>query len=408
MSKERLTSAEARRPGYGLRGRLLLSFIAISSFAAIAAIVGTYALYTTGKALHEMTDRSVPPAIVSLELAQRTERILAVGPTLLGVSSANELAGESFALDREFKEAAQLVLELSKTGLAETELNEIQIAFAQVTANFTALKAVAQNRIASADRKVKLLRETVDAYNQFRIIWTPRFEDLQRQILLLRNTLDTARSSAEERLAALDRLSSALRDLELLAQIQQEAGRSFEVLLRAANANTPASLKTIRDQVTQSVGLIDNILSGLDRDVSLALIGPLNQLRSDAMGDAGIIGARLSELETAEEGRRLTVNNSVFAARLSNAVEALVTGSRRGIAVATDHAQSIQQFGSVTLLAVVVLSLATSVFIVWFYVGRNVVARLTALSAGMRAIVSGRRDITIPIGDQDEIAEMGR
>jgi hypothetical protein len=37
MSKERLTSADATRPGYGLRGRLLLSFIAISSFAAIAA-----------------------------------------------------------------------------------------------------------------------------------------------------------------------------------------------------------------------------------------------------------------------------------------------------------------------------------------------------------------------------------
>src|SRR5262249_21465794 len=118
--------------------------------------------------------------------------------------------------------------------------------------------------------------------------------------------------------------------------------------------------------------------------------------------------ARLIELETAEEGRRLTINNSVFAARLSNAVEALVTGSKRGIAAATDQAQSVQQFGSVTLLAVVVLSLATSVFIVWFYVGRNVVARLTALSAGMRAIVSGHRDITIPIGGHDEITEMGR
>src|SRR6516164_9485195 len=408
MSKERLTSADATRPGYGLRGRLLLSFITISSFAAIAAIVGTYALYTIGKALHEMADRSIPPAIVSLELAQRTERILAVGPTLLGVSSANELAGESSALDQEFKEAAQLVSELSNTGLGETELTEIQTAFAQVAANFTALKAVTQKRIASADRKLKLLHEIFDAYNQFRVIWTPRFEALQRQILLLRNTRDAAPSSTEERLAAVDRLNSAFRDLMPLEQIQQEAASSFEALLRAANTNTPASLKTIRDQVTQSVAHMDNILSGLDPDVSLALIGPLNQLRSNATGDAGIIGARLIELEAAEEGRRLTAHNSLFAARLSNAVEALVTGSKRGIAAATDQAQSIQQFGSVTLLAVVVLSLATSVFIVWFYVGRNVVARLTTLSAGMRAIVSGRHDIAIPIRGHDEITEMGR
>src|SRR5262245_23570192 len=408
MSKERLTSADATRPGYGLRGRLLLSFIAISSFAAIAAIVGTYALYTIGKALHEMTDRSIPPAIVSLELAQRTERILAVGPTLLGVSSAAELAGESSALDQEFKEAAQLVSELSNTGLGKKELTEIQTAFAQMAANFTALKAVTQKRIASSDRKLKLLREIFDAYNQFRVIWTPRFEALQRRILLLRNMLNTAPPSTEERLWAVDLLNSALRDLMPLEQIQQEAARSFEALLRAANTNTPASLNTIRDQVTQSVAHMDNILSGLDPDVSLALIGPLNQLRSNAIGDAGIIATRLIELETAEEGRRLTVHNSLFAARLSNAVEALVTGSERGIAGATDQAESVQQFGSVTLLAVVLLSLASSVFIVWFYVGKNVVARLTTLSAGMRAIVSGRRDITIPIRGHDEITEMGR
>jgi hypothetical protein len=193
-----------------------------------------------------------------------------------------------------------------------------------------------------------------------------------------------------------------------LEQIQQEAARSFEALLRAAITNTPASLKIIRDLVTQSVGHMDNILSGLDPEVSLALIGPLNQLRSNATGDAGIIAARLIELETAEEGRRLTVHNSVFASRLSNAVETLVTGSKRGIAAATDQAESIQQFGSVTLLAVVVLSLVSSAFIVWFYVGRNVVARLTTLSAGMRAIVSGRRDIMIPIRGHDEITEMGR
>jgi signal transduction histidine kinase/CheY-like chemotaxis protein len=57
---------------------------------------------------------------------------------------------------------------------------------------------------------------------------------------------------------------------------------------------------------------------------------------------------------------------------------------------------------------VVVLSLISSVLIGWLYVGRNVVARLTALSDGMRAIIGGRRDIVIPTGGHDEIAEMAR
>ena len=131
--------SEASKTGYGLRARILLSFIAISSFAAIADIVATYAFRITGQALNAMTDRSIPPAITSLELARRTERILAVGPTLLGVSSQNELAGEISALDQEFKEAAQLISELSNNGIAKTELDEIQTAFARVSANFAAL-----------------------------------------------------------------------------------------------------------------------------------------------------------------------------------------------------------------------------------------------------------------------------
>src|SRR6202011_1237637 len=92
--------------------------------------------------------------------------------------------------------------------------------------------------------------------------------------------------------------------------------------------------------------------------------------------------------------------------QLSNAVEALVAASKQAIAAATERTQSVQQLGRIGLPGAVAFSLISSVLIGLFYVGRNVVARLTALSAGMRAIVSGRRDITIPTGGNDEIAGM--
>jgi hypothetical protein len=50
--------------------RLLLAFIAISGFAVVAAAVGNYAFYAIGEALRQMTEKSVPPAIATLELAQ--------------------------------------------------------------------------------------------------------------------------------------------------------------------------------------------------------------------------------------------------------------------------------------------------------------------------------------------------
>src|SRR5712691_10391711 len=95
--------------GYGLRERLLLSFIAISGFAVVAAGVGSYAFYAIGEALHQVTERSVPPAIATLELAQRTERIVAAGPALLGVTTTEEFRTVSSALDQAVSQAERLL-----------------------------------------------------------------------------------------------------------------------------------------------------------------------------------------------------------------------------------------------------------------------------------------------------------
>src|SRR3984893_8018942 len=130
------------RVGYGLRERLLLAFIAISSFAVVAAVVGNYAFYAIGEALHQVTEKSVPPAIATLELAQRTERIVAAGPALLAATNNAEFAATSSTVENEVKEAAQLLNDLPEKGLAVDKLIEIKDVFNQVAANLASLKSV--------------------------------------------------------------------------------------------------------------------------------------------------------------------------------------------------------------------------------------------------------------------------
>jgi methyl-accepting chemotaxis protein len=55
-----------------------------------------------------------------------------------------------------------------------------------------------------------------------------------------------------------------------------------------------------------------------------------------------------------------------------------------------------------------VLSLLTSITIVWLYVGRNIVARLNRLSAAMFAIARGERGLAVATAGSDEIAAMGQ
>lgn len=392
---------------HSLRERLLLAFIAISSFAVVAAVVGNYAFYALGKALHQVTEESVPPAIATLELAQSSERIVAAGPALLAVTNDDEFKTESAALDRELKTAGDLLDKLPGQGLTAEKLVQFRLIFRVLTANLESLKSAVQSRISASGREAVLVSQTFEAYNDFRTIWTPKFNELKAQIASLQRALDAAGSSPEARMAAVGRLNDAIRDLAPLEQMQQEAANVFEALVRAASAATPAALEAIRKDADQSVRHIDDLVSGLDPDLSFELIGPISKLRTNAVSQSGVSTARRAELEAIQEGRRLTVENSALSAQLSNAVAALVTASQQGIAAATARTESVQSFSSLGLAAAVVLSLISSILIGWLYVGRNVVARLTQLSNGMRALAGGRRDIAIPAAGNDEIAEMG-
>jgi adenylate cyclase len=396
------------RVGFGLRERLLLSFIAISGFAVAAAAVGNYAFYAIGQSLQQVTEKSVPSAIATLELAQRAERIVAAGPALLGVTNAADFAAVSSVLDREVKEAGRVLSGLPAQGLTTEKLIQIGLIFRVVTANLENLKSAVRARIAAADRKSAAVRDTYDAYNQFRVLWTPKFNELKGHIVALQRALDDPRSAPEEKLAAFNRLNTAIGNLTPLEQIQREVAIAFEALVRASDATTQADLDTIRGPVERSVRNIDGLVSGLDPDISFELIVPLSRLRTSAMGNTSIVAARQVELETAAEGHRLTAENADLSVNLSDAVAALVAESKARIAAATEETRSVQKSGSLWLLAVVALSLISSALIGWLYVGRNVVARLAMLSDGMRALVGGRRDITIPTSGRDEIAEMAR
>jgi signal transduction histidine kinase/DNA-binding response OmpR family regulator len=394
--------------GRSLRDRLLFSFIAISGFAVLAAVVGNYAFYAISNSLYGVTERSVPPAIATQELAQRTERIIALGPALLNVTTREEFDTISSTLSREISGADRLLADLPRQGVTLRELAEFNDVFDRVIANLEILKTAVETRIAATDRKAALVRDTFDAYKQFRDIWTPKLKELRTQILALQRALDAARGSSEERIAAVDRLTVAIRDLAPLEQIQQEAAIVFEALVRAASAVNAAALDIDEKESTEAVKRIDALVSGLDPDVSLALISPLARMRANATGSSSIIAARKLELEAAESGRRQTIQNAMLSTRLGDAVAALVSASKFGIKAATEQTQSVVRFGRLALLAVVALSLISSALIGWLYVGRNVVARLTKLSGGMRAIVGGRRDIAVPTSGSDEIAEMAR
>nr|WP_283813400.1 ATP-binding protein [Bradyrhizobium sp. AUGA SZCCT0177] len=161
-------------------------------------------------------------------------------------------------------------------------------------------------------------------------------------------------------------------------------------------------------RIQQSLRETRQITPNLDPRLQPLLIGRLEEFRALVEGINSIPELRLQELGIVAQATRNLTENAALSRDLTQAANRLVSIANRDIVQANDEAFAVQRFSSTVLIAAVALSLLSSIGIVWLYVGRNIVSRLTALSRSMLAIAEGNLATSVPTGGSDEISEMGR
>ncbi|MEM7024459.1 MAG: MCP four helix bundle domain-containing protein, partial [Pseudomonadota bacterium] len=145
---------------FGVRGRLLLAFLAISAFVVIAAGSGIVSLFQVGDALTRVTEERVPQAIAWLEISRQAERIVHAAPTLLIVDSQPERqeVAESIALEVDRLEQQLEVIEATSERAEELVALRIRPMVDGLDANLISVDGLIQERLEIAARKSDLLR----------------------------------------------------------------------------------------------------------------------------------------------------------------------------------------------------------------------------------------------------------
>jgi serine phosphatase RsbU (regulator of sigma subunit) len=391
----------------GLRGRLLLAFVAISLFVVVAAAAGLYAVGDVEQSLAR-TLTTVPVALDARELWRKSEKIIGVGPMLVNATSATEAEALSSRLRDELADTSTILARLRNTNLDLDPLDEIEDVMIQLNKNLDLMLLAWSDGIAAAERNRRAVSEALTAYRQFGNIWQPRFSDLNAKIVRLQGVKTSADAGPEQRQAAADQFGKAAAALLALEQIQIRAGSAFELINRAANLSDTAEIDSDEALARETVRAMEGPDSNVDPNTWVELSGSISQLRSALVGNVSIFSWTRRGFEAKAGIRRLIAENEALSVRLKAAVDQLVAASRREIASAESDAARVQVLGRTILLAVAALSLASSLLIVWLYVGRNIVARLTNLSGGLTAIAGGRRDVIVDTKGSDEVSAMGR
>ncbi len=389
-----------------VRGRLIMAFIGISMLSLVAGGAGLYSLNQVNGALSRIADERVPQALALVEVSRQAERILNAAPALLVVSS----------------EASRV--EVSENIRAEVEVLRANLSAAETGAD---LDAQSQGSVAGLGERLDSNLLELDALVAERILVTASREELSRKLRTVNNGALRLIGPAERQLGA--QISSWNRtgaaEADTLDAEQGEIAKTIiEILPQRELATTISSVGSALSNIaiSETIEEIDVLTFGLNTSLEelraandtmprqlksrlARLIGAFVELSE---GEDGVPETRKKELFNIISGEELLQANAALSKLLSNRIDFLVTNAKGEIAVARETATDIQNLSFNILVAVGALSLVSSVLIIWLYVGRVLIRRLTALSTSMLSIAGGDLEAELPKpGTDDEIGRMG-
>jgi signal transduction histidine kinase len=391
----------------GVATRLLLAFLGISGLAVVGAGIAIYSFRDIGHALDRITARRVPVALASVEASRQAERVVSAAPALLSAATPADHAESSRKIGIEMQQLSTLLEGLEDRGADVVALASMRSAVGRLRINLESLDKLIADRMILSELKRGYLSNALTVHNESQNLLTPWLQIVDGEIAQSRKIVDDTRLGGNERAAAGRRLVDTMASYQALQRVQFLITSANDRLQQTSAAGDSDGVRVQVFRIQQSLREAGEIATGLDSRLQPLLTGKLDEFRALVAGINSIPELRLQELGIVAQATKNLTENTALSRDLTQAADRLVLTAKRDIAQANDETVAVQQFSSTVLIVAVVLSLLSSIMIVWLYVGRSIVSRLTALSRSMLAIAEGNLATNVPTGGSDEIAEMG-
>jgi signal transduction histidine kinase/CheY-like chemotaxis protein/HAMP domain-containing protein len=390
----------------GVRGRLLLAFLGISAFAVIAAAAAMYSFDEVGKVLGRITQHRMPSALASLELSRQAERVVTAAPALLGATTRTQHQEVSRAVAAEVGRLHELLEALKGSAIAPEALAAVEPAIAGLQRNLTALDGLVAARLDVAERKEQLLRSLSGTNIATQRLVAPGVLVMDSKLAEYRRASDDPAVEEPARRAAAGELADEVAAFMPQQKAQIELSAINDTLIKAAGAQTRADLPLLAFPLRRSLATLEALANEFDAKLRPRLLERVEEFRNLTDGPESILHAREQELAIVGQGQGLLAENVLLSRQVGDALDHLVGAANQDIAAANREALAAQRWGSGVVIGMVLLSLLSSGLIVWRYVDRNLIARLTALSDSMLAIAGGNLRAPLPAAGGDEIGRM--
>ena len=381
----------------GIRGHLFTAFFGISVFAALAAGIALYSFLEIGRALDQIAHRQMPRAIDSMEIARLAQRMVSAAPAMLATSSGAQLDQVHSSIDANGQRIDDRLMRLKAHGDDKT-LSTMEWTHGQLRSNVGELHDIVAHRTRIIDTRLRLQEGLRDAITNVARLLGEEVASLDIRIEQLRTggADDQAVNRAKDlrtQIQAIDRRLASIYGIALEVQLSERARELPPLAIRARFA----------------LGSLDAALAGASPRNADRLQPHLVTVRDAVEGTGNIFTLLRQEFGATATARDILNENSWLSEELEANVDELVAGARGEIINAIDKANTAQRVSTWVIVTIVALSLTCSTLIVWLYVGRRIITRLTELTSCMESVAGGDLKVALPpVKGEDEIDRMTR
>ncbi len=386
---------------FGIRARLFGAFLAISGTTVIATTVGLDSYRQTSDSINRITRDNIPAMALALDLAIQSAAFQSAMRTLDASSSDEErqarlgdLRHSGNALDRHIAQIIDQFSEIDDRALPPFVVRLKRISAQQIPALIATLDHHVQKRL---DAEAVLRTHVSELRTDHRTLY-------QYLNIAISDAVMAGGSIADSH--ARDSESSVLM---ALWETQASVNLHLSVLLEAAAANDVDEIERLRQRFSTTLGTIklaEDVLTTTEPG-RLAYEQTLKFINHGTRDD-NVFQLRIAELAMRNAHRESLEMHIKLAEEFNTLVHDYVAETKTLADESASRAEARIRQGKQLLLMLAFLSVTVAVLLGWFYVGRNLLGRLTRIIQHTRRLTKGDWESPVQVPGSDELVEMAR
>jgi len=362
-----------------VRTRLIAAFAGIIALSLAGVAAGVFAFMGAKGSLDVVVEETAPRAAAAQALNAASSAIAGELAAFSRSRDAVDMQVSASRLTSLMEEASTAVAGLRDSGVAAARVAELEDALSGVADAVEAAAGPVEDKLEAR---------------------TARESGMNAALR------DRAESSAALEIA-LDQTTDPA-DIETLLRTNMALNLSVARYAELAGVGTSAEVDAVREDFEFAADELSINLAILGDAVTDAIRTPAERLLERAQGEQGLFALRSAELSRIEDVDLLVEDARIMDAALAQLVEDTRVAALEDQAGASVSGQAAIATGQITLIAFALLSIAAGGAIIWLYVSRNLLARLSGLTDAMKSLASGTIGEELDSGGRDELGDMAR